>query len=71
MQGTANPRFVGSNPTSASILNNFLSMVDVNHKITIAIDLMGGDNSPNMTINGLKIASEKHQHIKFKVFGNK
>ena len=46
-------------------------MVDIEAKITIAIDLMGGDNAPNMPINGLKIASEKHQHIKFKVFGNK
>ncbi len=46
-------------------------MLDIETKITIAIDLMGGDNAPSMPINGLKIASEKHKHIKFKVFGNK
>jgi glycerol-3-phosphate acyltransferase PlsX len=46
-------------------------MVIDDKRITIAIDLMGGDNAPVMPIDGLKIASEKHPHIIFKIFGNR
>ena len=31
----------------------------MNKKITIAIDAMGGDNSPNKNIDGLKIFLKK------------
>ena len=33
-------------------------------KITIAIDAMGGDNSPDKTINGVKLFLEKIIQIK-------
>jgi hypothetical protein len=39
-------------------------------KITIAIDLMGGDKAPKSTIEGLKIALESHKDVHFLCFGS-
>ena len=39
-------------------------------KITIAIDLMGGDKAPKSTIDGLKIALENHKNVHFLCFGS-
>tara|TARA_X000001036_G_scaffold66350_3_gene57087 strand:- start:2720 stop:3745 length:1026 start_codon:yes stop_codon:yes gene_type:complete len=42
-------------------------------KITIAIDAMGGENSPNKTIQGLSIFLDKNKNIKdifFNLYGN-
>ena len=39
-------------------------------KITIAIDLMGGDKAPKSTIEGLKIALENHKDVHFLCFGS-
>lgn len=37
--------------------------------ITLAIDAMGGDNAPFITIEGIKLAHKKHPNAFFKVFG--
>ena len=34
-------------------------------KISIAIDAMGGDNSPNKTIEGIKLFLNKNRHFGF------
>jgi len=39
--------------------------------ITIAIDAMGGDNSPDKVIEGISIYSKNSQETKFKIFGDK
>ncbi len=39
--------------------------------IIIAIDAMGGDNSPNKVIEGISIHSKSSKNIKYKIFGNK
>ena len=38
--------------------------------ITIAIDAMGGDNSPNKVIEGISIHSKNSLDINYKIFGN-
>ena len=40
-------------------------------KITIAIDLMGGDKAPKSVIEGIKIALENHEDVHFICFGSK
>ena len=40
-------------------------------KITIAIDLMGGDKAPKSVIEGIKIALENHKDVHFICFGSK
>ncbi len=40
-------------------------------QVTIAIDLMGGDEAPIMPIEGINIAHQRHPNIKLKIFGNK
>ena len=40
-------------------------------KITIAVDAMGGDNSPKKIIEGIKIALSKNSNLKFLLFGDK
>ncbi len=40
-------------------------------KITIAVDAMGGDNSPKKIIEGIKIALKKNSDLKFLLFGDK
>ncbi len=45
----------------------------MNKKITIAIDAMGGENSPNKTVQGLSIFLKKNKNIKdvnFNLYGN-
>ncbi len=39
--------------------------------LIIAIDAMGGDNSPDKVIEGLKIHSNNSKNIIYKIFGNK
>ena len=43
----------------------------MNKTITIAIDAMGGDNSPNKIIEGISIYSKISKDINYKIFGNK
>ena len=43
----------------------------MNDPITIAIDAMGGDNSPNKVIEGIKIFSKNSNKINYKIFGDK
>ena len=41
----------------------------MNIPITIAVDAMGGDNSPNKIIEGIKIHINKSKNINYKIFG--
>tara|TARA_B100001175_G_scaffold190425_1_gene161466 strand:- start:186 stop:1193 length:1008 start_codon:yes stop_codon:yes gene_type:complete len=38
--------------------------------ITIAVDAMGGDNSPQKIIDGIELHSKKSENILYKIFGN-
>ena len=40
-------------------------------QLTIAIDAMGGENSPFKTLKGSEIFSTNHQNVKLLFFGNK
>ena len=42
----------------------------MNNAITIAIDAMGGDNSPNKVIEGTSLHSKSAKNVKYKIFGN-
>ena len=39
-------------------------------KITIAVDAMGGDNSPEKVINGISLHSKNDQKVYYKIFGD-
>jgi len=39
-------------------------------KITVAVDAMGGDNSPEKVINGINLHSKNSQNVYYKIFGN-
>ena len=39
-------------------------------KITIAVDAMGGDNSPDKVIKGILLHSEQDQNVYYKIFGD-
>ena len=41
-----------------------------NRQITIAIDAMGGENSPFKCLKGIEIFSSKNPYVKLKIFGN-
>ena len=41
------------------------------NQITIAVDAMGGDNSPKKVIEGIKLHSKDSKDIYYKIFGNK
>ena len=41
----------------------------MNNPITIAIDAMGGDNSPNKVIQGISLHSSKSSNVYYKIFG--
>ena len=43
----------------------------MNNPIIIAIDAMGGDDSPNKVIEGISLHSKKTDDIYYKIFGNK
>ena len=43
----------------------------MNNPIIIAIDAMGGDDSPNKVIEGISLHSKKKDDIYYKIFGNK
>ena len=38
--------------------------------IKIAVDAMGGDNSPNKTIEGIILNHSKNKNLFFKIFGD-
>ncbi len=40
------------------------------NSITIAIDAMGGDNSPNKIVGGISIHSKSSENVNYKIFGN-
>ena len=42
-----------------------------NRQISIAIDAMGGENSPFKNLKGAEIFSKNHPEIKLKIFGKK
>ena len=39
--------------------------------ITIAVDAMGGDNSPKKIIDAIALYHQENKDINFKIFGNK
>ena len=39
----------------------------MNNKIIIAIDAMGGDDSPNKVIKGISIHSENSHNVNYKI----
>ena len=39
--------------------------------ITIAVDAMGGDNSPRKIIDGIELHHSKSNNVFYKIFGNK
>jgi len=39
-------------------------------KITVAVDAMGGDNSPEKVINGINLHSKNSQNVYYKIFGD-
>ena len=44
----------------------------MNNPIIIAIDAMGGDNSPKKVIEGINIHSKNlSENVNYKIFGNK
>ena len=43
----------------------------MSNPIKIAIDAMGGDNSPSKVIEGIKIHSKESKDVNYKIFGNK
>ena len=43
----------------------------MSNKIIIAIDAMGGDDSPHKIIKGISIHSRTSDNVYYKIFGNK
>ncbi len=43
----------------------------MNNPIVIAIDAMGGDDSPNKVIDGINLHSKLSDNVRYKIFGNK
>ncbi len=43
----------------------------MNNPIVIAVDAMGGDNSPNKIIDGIELYSKENKNIFYKLFGDK
>ena len=41
----------------------------MNEKIVIAVDAMGGENSPNKIIDGIKLALKGNSNLYFNLFG--
>jgi len=42
----------------------------MNNPIIIAVDAMGGDNSPSKVIEGISIHFKNSKDINYKIFGN-
>ena len=42
-----------------------------NRQITIAVDAMGGENSPFKCLKGIEIFSSKKSDVYFKIYGDK
>ena len=43
----------------------------MNNKIVIAVDAMGGDNSPNKIIDGIELSLNDSKENFFQLYGNK
>ena len=41
----------------------------MNEKIVIAVDAMGGENSPNKIIDGIKLVLKNNSNLYFNLFG--
>ena len=41
-----------------------------NRQITIAVDAMGGENSPFKCLKGIEIFASKKLNVKFKIYGD-
>ena len=41
-----------------------------NRQITIAVDAMGGENSPFKCLKGIEIFSSYKSHVNFKIYGD-
>ena len=41
-----------------------------NRQITIAVDAMGGENSPFKCLKGIEIFSSKKSEVSFKIYGD-
>ena len=41
-----------------------------NRQITIAVDAMGGENSPFKCLKGIELSSFKKSNLKFKIYGD-
>ena len=41
----------------------------MNEKIVIAVDAMGGENSPNKIIDGIKLVLKSNSNLYFNLFG--
>ena len=39
-------------------------------QLTLSIDAMGGDNAPDMVIEGIQVALKKQPDLKFLLFGD-
>ncbi len=39
-------------------------------QLTLSIDAMGGDNAPDMVLEGIQVALKKHPNLKFLLFGD-
>ena len=42
----------------------------MNKLITIAVDAMGGDNSPEKVVKGIALHSSKSEDVFYKIFGD-
>ena len=42
----------------------------MNNPIFVAVDAMGGDNSPNKVIEGIKLHANSSADVFYKIFGN-
>lgn len=47
-----------------------MEQVLAQNNLVIAVDAMGGDNSPRIVIEGLALAAEKNPDVRFLVYGN-
>ena len=43
----------------------------MNNPIFVAVDAMGGDNSPNKVIKGIEIHNSTTENVYYNIFGNK
>ena len=51
--------------------NNNQIHKEKNNKIVIAVDAMGGENSPNKIIEGIELSLKESKENYFRLYGNK